>query len=177
MNALPPGTRVGAWVLGEALGSGAQGQVYRARRGGRGPVRALKLLARFPEPGTPEHARVAREVRLCTALKHPHLTRLLELVSADGEAALVSELVPGQSLDRLLAGGALSPARAHAIARGVALALAHLHDKQVLHRDLKPSNVMIQPGDVPRLVDFGLARGADEATIVSEAGQSKGTLA
>lgn len=177
MKALPPGTRIGTWVLGAPLGAGAQGQVYRARRGGRGPERALKLLTRFPEPGTPEHARVAREVRLCAALRHPHLTRWIELVSAGGEAALVSELVPGASLDRLLAAGRLEPARVQRIALGVAHALAYLHARGILHRDLKPSNVMIQPGDVPRVVDFGLARGVDEATIVSEAGQRKGTLA
>jgi hypothetical protein len=104
-------------------------------------------------------------------LAHPGIVTLYEAAVDDEGAYLVSELVYGETLDRLLADGRLSDRDVVRIGIVLCDALAHAHSQGVIHRDVKPSNVLVperptSPAQLARLTDFGVARviGGDSLT-------------
>ena len=103
--------------------------------------------------------RFVREARLLAGLEHQNIVRVHELAVIDGREVIVMELVQGPSLQTVLArDGALPEKRVVEIARGIARGLQAAHHLGLVHRDLKPANVLLAPGDVAKIVDFGLAR-------------------
>lgn len=153
---------IDGYTLTAELGEGGAGSVYRATARGNAGLVALKLLdpavGRQPEM----KERFEREARALNGLDHPNLIRLVDFGLHDGTPYLVTELLDGQPLDRLLAARPLPPAIAFDLALGVVAGLAHAHTHKVLHRDLKPANVFVatlEDGSLhPKLLDFGLAR-------------------
>lgn len=172
---LEPGQTVGRWRVQEVLGSGTSGTVYRARRGKSGPVAALKVFHATARWSVASRERWMREVRVLGSLDHRALARFIEAVHDDDTLALASELVVGESLEELVPRG-LAVRRVLSIGSTIAEGLAYLHSRGLLHRDIKPSNVLVSRGDRTRLVDFGLARGFDEKTIVTSTSQIRLSL-
>ena len=149
---------IGPWELGEELGRGAMGVVFRARHGGTGREAALKLLLGALD--VDEQRRFQREVHMLAGLDHPGVVRLLDHgVDERGRPWLAMELVSGGSLEsRVTRGGPLPPGEVLALGRALAGALAHAHGRDLVHRDVKPGNVLLDPAGRPRLADFGLGR-------------------
>src|ERR1700722_9118640 len=85
-------------------------------------------------------------------------------------------LIDGRDLEAVLADGPIDPARAVRIIEGVALALHAAHKVGLLHRDVKPSNILLDGDDFAYLIDFGIARAADE-TRMTKTGNTIGTFA
>jgi len=140
---LTPGTRVGAYEIVGAIGSGGMGSVYRARDTRVGRDVAIKFSSeRFTD-------RFSREARAIAALNHPNICHLYDV----GENYLVMELVPGEQAD-----GPFPLETALAYARQVGAALDAAHEKGIVHRDLKPANIRITPDGVVKVLDFGLAK-------------------
>jgi tetratricopeptide (TPR) repeat protein len=105
---------------------------------------------------------------------HPHLARI-HSAGAEGHVRfLAMELLPGGDLDRRLRAGPLPPQEAASLVRDVAGGVAELHRAGVLHRDIKAANVLFDAQARPKLVDFGLARLADAASL-TETGSLLGT--
>lgn len=157
----------------ERIGSGGMGTVYRAFDERLQRQVAIKEVAAAP-------TRVMREAQAAARLNHPAIVTLYELGERDGRALLVSELVPGPTLDRLRAEGALSDREVGEIGTDLCRALVHAHACGVVHRDLKPQNVIVRgdpaPGPRAKLMDFGIARLAGAPTLTG-AGEVVGTLA
>lgn len=155
----------GQYRLVAKLGGGGAGAVYRAVpvAGGR-PV-AVKLVDPRITKRESMHVRFEREARALNGLEHPHLIKLLDFGLHEGAPYLVTELLEGMALDRLLAKRPLPAATAFELGLGIVAGLAHAHAHGVLHRDLKPSNVFVAvlAGGAlhPKLLDFGLARFVD----------------
>ena len=153
---------IDGYTLVAPLGEGGAGSVYRATGRGNAGLVALKLLdpavGRQPEM----KERFEREARALNGLDHPNLIRLVDFGLHDGTPYLVTELLDGQPLDRLLAAQPLPPELGFELVFGVVAGLAHAHTHKVLHRDLKPANVFVATlpdGSLhPKLLDFGLAR-------------------
>ncbi|MFG0317499.1 MAG: serine/threonine-protein kinase, partial [Planctomycetota bacterium JB042] len=142
--------------IGDRLGAGALGVVVEAFDETLRRTVALKVLRR----GTPD--RVIAEARRAAALDDPAVVTIHAVARADdGRTAIVMERVDGQPLDRVAAGLSFRE-RARLLAR-VARGLAAAHAAGVVHRDLKPENVLVTPELRPKILDFGLARSADEA--------------
>jgi serine/threonine-protein kinase len=134
------------------------GVVYRARDPRLERDVALKVLP--PEAATDEEARtrLVREARLAAKLNHPHICTIHEVGEAEGQVYIAMELVEGQSLSTILAGGALPAEQALRYGIQVADALDHAHGRGVVHRDLKSANVVITPEGRAKVLDFGLAK-------------------
>ena len=160
------------YELGEELGRGGMGRVYRTHDRLLGRNVAVKILA-DDDLAEGDFARTcAREARAVGGLVHPGIVTVYDIGVHDGQSFLVMELVHGPTLRQLLRDGPLSPARAVEIAAQVADALDYAHRQGVLHCDVKPHNIMLRdeaaapPGArVPtaraKLVDFGIARAAN----------------
>lgn len=160
----PPGLRVGGYELLTRLGEGGMGVVHLARRPGGERV-ALKVLRPHIVGDDEARHRLAREVNSLSRIKS---RRVAEIVDADpwGDIPFVAtRYVPGLSLhDHVHQEGPLAGADLVWAASCLAEALAAVHEVGVLHRDIKPSNVLME-GRTPILIDFGLARVADDPKL------------
>jgi serine/threonine-protein kinase len=123
----------------------------------------LKFL---PEPAGRDPRLIERlygEVRLARQVSHPNVCRVYDVGELDGTPFISMEYVDGEDLKSLLRRiGRLPGDKAVEIARRLCAGLAAAHDKGVLHRDLKPGNIMIDGRGQVRIMDFGLARLAEE---------------
>ena len=166
----------GRYTLGELLGSGGMGRVYRAYDGRLKREVALKVLAEHYAQ-TPEFVeRFEREVRNVASLDHPHIIRVFGSgEDENGSPYMAMELAPGGTLkDRIRSTGPLPPREAARVALQVAGALGSAHGAGIVHRDVKPENVLLtESGDV-KVADFGIAR-ATEATAMTHTSMILGT--
>lgn len=163
-KAPPPGLTVGGYALRARLGEGGMGVVHLGQRPGERPV-AIKVLRPHVVGDDEARRRLAREV---SSLSRIRSRRIAEIVDADpfGEIPFVAtRYVPGLSLhDHVQEEGALEGADLLWFADCLAEALEAVHSVGVLHRDVKPSNVIME-GRTPILIDFGLARVAEDSRI------------
>lgn len=158
-------------VLESELGRGAYTSVFLARRGD--DRYAVKLLRGAAADSPDAVLDLRREAALLASLDHPGILRTYASGLHEGRPALVTELVPGESLASLLANGPLAVDRVVQLARELADALAAAHRGGVVHRDLKPQNVMVPPVGPAKLIDFGLAGMASQP---SDADTATGTF-
>ncbi len=162
------GSRLGGYELLAEIGRGGMATTFRARRASDGRLVALKV----PHPtGDPTYReRFLREGKLGEALHHPAIVRILEAGEDRGVPFLALELLAGRTLRAELDAqpeGRLPLPRALAITRAIAEALDYAHGKGVVHRDLKPENVMLLPDGPVRVMDFGVARLADQPGLTT----------
>ena len=165
---LEPGDplRLGRFELLGRLGEGGQGIVYLGRGTNPGEDRvAVKVLRSTVDPTVLE--RLARELDAIHQVQ-PFVTAGVIEASAEGDRRfVVSEFIDGPSLqERVDARGPLPEGDLQRLAVGTATALTAIHGAGVMHRDFKPANVLLGP-DGPRVVDFGIARLIDAATMTS----------
>ncbi|MEU6135971.1 serine/threonine-protein kinase [Nocardioides sp. NPDC047086] len=157
--------RVGSYELLSRLGEGGMGVVHLARHEETGERVALKVLRTHVVGDEETRARLEREVRSLRQVRSPWIA---EIVDADPYADLpyvATRYVPGPTLhDRIKDDGPVLGEDRFWMARCLAGGVAACHDAGVLHRDVKPSNVVME-GRTPVLIDFGLARVADDPKI------------
>ncbi|MEO6213814.1 MAG: LpqB family beta-propeller domain-containing protein [Vicinamibacterales bacterium] len=155
---ISPGTRVGVYEVGELLGEGGMGAVYRAHDSQLGRDVAIKVIRQDLASDPERVARFGREARLLASLSHPHIATIHGVEHADGVQLLVLELVPGVSLDERLREGPLPVPEALVFAQQIAAGIEAAHDRGIIHRDLKPPNIKITPAGSVKILDFGLAK-------------------
>jgi eukaryotic-like serine/threonine-protein kinase len=175
------GTIRDRYTISKRLGSGAFGSVWMARDERLQRDVAVKILPRE----LVSDGRFEREARAAARLSHPGIVTLYEALVDDDGAYLVSELVDGATLDRLLADGSVSDRDILRIGLALCDALDHAHGLGVVHRDVKPSNVLVPAkgsddrpparGQAAKLTDFGVARVIDSDSL-TVTGDVIGTL-
>ena len=156
----------------EKLGEGGMGAVYRAADTKLHRDVAIKILPAALADDPDYLARFSREAQVLASLNHPNIATIFGVE----EKALVMELVPGQTLDQMIASGPIPLEEALALAVQIAEALEAAHEKGVIHRDLKPANVKVTPEGVLKVLDFGLAKAADPASSAPNANSPTLTL-
>jgi eukaryotic-like serine/threonine-protein kinase len=161
------------YTIARSIAAGGQGEVFQATRiknpaaiDCNDPV-ALKM---YFDPTQRE--RIRREVDAMLGYEHPNVAKFVEqgqVTCAGSDFDYVAwEFVDGESLDRRLQTGPLSPQIAARIGRDVARAIVHIWNKRIVHRDIKPANVVLKTGDNEAvLIDLGLARHLNETTITA----------
>ncbi|MEM9069960.1 MAG: protein kinase [Myxococcota bacterium] len=157
------GTEVGSWILDRVIGEGGMGVVFAARHKTLGSKAAIKLLHPHLLRSESVAKRFEREAQAAAAIQHPNVVRILDVLSAeDGARCIVMDFLEGESLHRRLKRvGALSPIVAADFLLPVMDALSQAHARGIVHRDLKPDNVFLAregTGEVPKLLDFGIAK-------------------
>jgi hypothetical protein len=162
---------LGHYKIGEQLGRGGMGEVYRADDLSLDRKVALKFLPAAFTADPERMARFEREAKLLASLNHPNIATIYGLEQAEGKRFIVMELVEGETLAQRLSKGRLPIDEALGLCRQIAEGLEAAHEKGVIHRDLKPANVMIAAGDKVKLLDFGLAK-APSGETQSDASQS-----
>jgi serine/threonine-protein kinase len=184
---LAVGTRLGAYEITGALGTGGMGEVYRARDTRLDRDVAIKVLPAAVAADPERIARFEREAKTLAALNHPNIAQIHGVEESDPVRALVMEFVDGDTLADRIAGGPIPLHDALLIARQIADALDAAHENGIVHRDLKPANVKVRPDETVKVLDFGLAKAlepisgvrpslADSPTITSPAMTQMGVL-
>ena len=153
---LATGTRLGPYEILAPLGAGGMGEVYRARDTKLKREVAIKVLPESFAADPERMARFQREAEVLASLNHPNIAQIYGVE----ERALVMELVEGENLK-----GPLPVETALAYATQIADALEAAHEKGIVHRDLKPANVKVTPEGVVKVLDFGLAKAAEERPV------------
>jgi serine/threonine protein kinase len=161
------GHKVGRWQLIREIGKGATGVVYEARDSETGKPAAVKILPETAGADPAAAERIRREAELASRLDHPAIVPLLGFGEEDGAFYLAMEFVEGETLDALPHPVPLPPATAAKVAAQVAQGLEHAHRKGIIHRDVKPGNIMVDRSGNARILDFGLAKRRDVATITA----------
>jgi serine/threonine protein kinase/tetratricopeptide (TPR) repeat protein len=142
------------------------GEVYSARDRHLERDVAVKVL---PPAFAHDHDRVERfrrEAQLLAALNHPNIATIHGLEESGGALYLVMELVPGQTLAERAASGRVPIDETLRLCDQLAEALAAAHQRSIAHRDIKPANIKVTPEGRVKILDFGLAKSADDARTV-----------
>jgi serine/threonine protein kinase len=156
---LAANSRLGPYEIKSLLGAGGMGEVYRARDTRLNRDVAIKIL-RGEDASIPERRnRFEREARAVAALNHPNIVSVFDYGVEGDMQYIVSELVEGESLRRLVS-KPVPVRKLVEIAAQVTDGLASAHAARVVHRDLKPENIMIGRDGHVKILDFGLSRQA-----------------
>ncbi len=162
------GQQIGAYEIIRLLGEGGMGKVYLANRADNlyqqqvaiklvqvGMGRISDLLLRF-----------ASERQILANLSHPNIARLLDAgITPEGSPYLVMEFVEGVAIDKYVTAHGLTLTQRLGLFRTVCSAVEYAHRSLVVHRDIKPANILVTPDGVPKLLDFGIAKLLQPATV------------
>ncbi len=172
--------RLGPYRVLKVLGTGAMGVVFQAEDPHLKRMVALKVMRPSLAASAEFHRRFLREARLSASIDHEHIVTIYQVGEDRGVPFLAMQLLQGETLENRLerAGGRLPLADVLRIGREVAEGLAAAHARSLIHRDIKPANLWLERdrGRV-KIVDFGLARGAEPDAQFTQAGAVIGTPA
>ena len=154
-----PGVQVGAYRIGDRVGVGGMGAVYRAAHDARSGSVALKIMHADQLEYASAIDRMMREASILASLDHPGSPKFLETGRFARRPWIAMELVEGTHLATQLAHGPMAATEVLDLVAHVADVLASAHAIGVTHRDLKPENIFVTPHDryPVRLIDWGIA--------------------
>jgi len=175
-SSLKQGAQLAHFKLLKKIGSGAVGEVWKARDMRLKRIVAVKV-PRHNNLSENELRRFQREGQAAAQLQHPNIVSIHEVGREVKVVFIVSEYIDGMDLRESLRGNQLTHHTAIELCAKLADALHHAHEQGVIHRDLKPANVLLDHKGVPYITDFGLAKWLlDEHPLTIE-GQLLGTPA
>src|SRR5713226_9756523 len=137
------GQKLGAYEIVSLVGSGGQGEVYKARDTRLNRFVAVKVLPEHVSNNIELKQRFEREAQTLASLSHPHICPIFDVGRQDGVDYIVMEFLEGQTLAERLEKGPLPLDQALRIATEIADAFDKAHRQDIVHRDLKPANVML----------------------------------
>ncbi|HEY3339951.1 MAG TPA: serine/threonine-protein kinase [Propionicimonas sp.] len=176
MNRLTPGFLLSErYRLAEQVAAGGMAQVWAAVDEVLQRTVAVKIM----HPQTLEQRAMTERFRaeaiIAAQISHPNIVEVFDFAEHEGLAFLVMEFINGPTLAELLADvGRLPSERVRVVLVQLAGALGRAHENGIIHRDLKPSNVAISPDGYAKLMDFGIAKDMNGASLTG-AGEIFGT--
>jgi eukaryotic-like serine/threonine-protein kinase len=169
------GQRFGRYRIEEEIGAGGMGVVYRAYDEKLERDLAIKVLTPGALNDEAARKRFRNEARILSRLNHPCIQTIHDFDAFEGQNYLVSELVPGLSLDAHLRSGAVPEKEVVHLGFQLAQGLAAAHMAGVLHRDLKPANLRVTIDGRLKILDFGLATLSRDAVLTLSTTQTMAT--
>jgi serine/threonine protein kinase len=156
------GQTIGHYKISESIGSGGMGEVYLATDVTAGRKSALKLLSMRFTGDAERLKRFQQEARAVVGLNHPNILTVYEIGEDHSIYYIASELIEGETLRQRLTRGPVKLNEAIDIAIQVASAIGAAHKAGIIHRDIKPENIMLRPDGYVKVLDFGIAKLAEE---------------
>lgn len=152
--------KIGGWTLQGRLGKGGMGVVYMASKSGK--TVALKVINAAGLTNPKVRKRFIQEVHSLSLLRNPFVAPLIDYDVSAKNPWYAVEYISDMSLsDVLKSAGSFTGKNWWNLAQNLLMALVAIHKSEVIHRDLKPQNIMISK-DIPKLIDFGLAKPISE---------------
>jgi serine/threonine-protein kinase len=160
--ALQIGDRVGDYEILAKIGAGGMGQVFKVKNIFSNREEAMKVL--LPDLTTERDlaARFMMEIRTLATMDHPNIAQLRTAFQFENQLVMIMEFVEGVTLEKLAGATVIPIDRELDFATQVLSALSFAHEHGVIHRDIKPANIMITIHGQVKLMDFGIAKNADE---------------
>ncbi len=134
------------------------GEVYQARDTKLNRFVAVKILKPDQRVNADQQRRFIQEAQAASALNHPNIIVIHDIVSEEGSEIMIMEYVPGRTLSNLISEGGLPVSQVVNLGLQIADALCAAHAAGIIHRDLKPGNIMVTDKDRIKILDFGLAK-------------------
>ena len=156
------GQSIGHYRIESLIGVGGMGEVYLATDINARRRAALKLLPTHLIRDAERLKRFQQEARVVAGLNHPNIVTVYEVGEDNSTRYIASELVEGQTLRQRLAHGPIFVSEAIDIALQVTGALNAAHQAGIVHRDIKPENIMLRPDGYVKVLDFGIAKLAEQ---------------
>jgi len=166
--AISPGIRLGSYEIIGPLGKGGMGEVYRAHDTRLDRTVAVKVLPLESMRNAGGVQRFEQEAKAASGRNHPNILTFYDFGVADGTYYMATEYVEGNTLHELIAAGPMTLVRALDIVIQSASGLAAAHTAGIIHRDVKPSNIMVRPDGYVKILDFGLAKLAENSFAQSD---------
>jgi serine/threonine-protein kinase len=152
------GRTVSHYTVLEKLGAGGMGEIYKAQDTRLNRFVAMKVLSTANAGDVERRRRFVQEAQAASALNHPNIITIHDVVSTDGLEFMVMEFVSGATLDDLVPKHGLDMQKTLDCAVQMADALQTAHAAGIVHRDLKPGNVMVTGTGLVKILDFGIAK-------------------
>ncbi len=159
------GRTVLQYQLLEKLGAGGMGDIYKAQDTRLNRFVAIKVLTKAATGDLERKRRFVQEAQAASALNHPNIITIHDIVSEGDTEFMVMEYVNGKTLVDLIPKGGLRLPQALKYAVQMADALQVAHNAGIVHRDLKPGNVMVTESGLVKILDFGLAKLTDRGPL------------
>jgi eukaryotic-like serine/threonine-protein kinase len=161
------GQTIGHYKISKRIGTGGMGEVYLATDIAAGRQAALKILPTRFAGDAERLKRFQQEAHAIVALNHPNILTVYEIGEDHSTHYIASELIDGETLRQRLMRGRMQLSEAVDIAIQVASALAAAHQAGIVHRDIKPENIMLRPDGYVKVLDFGIAKLAEQEVPVT----------
>ena len=172
------GRTIGQYELRQLYGEGGMGAVYLAYQHNLERDVAFKVMSLAIKDDPQYVQRFTQEAKLSASLEHPHIVPVFDYGTTDEVSYVAMRLLTGGSLsDRLrdLTGNPVTLEEMADLLKKIGSALDYAHSKGVIHRDIKASNIMFDQHQTPYLVDFGVAKLAQEVKSLTVSGSLIGT--
>jgi serine/threonine protein kinase len=166
---LSAGEELGHYRVLGLLGVGGMGEVYLAEDDRLGRKVALKVLPAGVIRSEATLQRFRQEARTASALNHPSIVTIHEISHSEGRHFIATEFIEGETLRQRITRSRLSVNDALDVAIQAASALAVAHQSGIIHRDIKPENIMLRNDGYVKVLDFGLAKLAEQHEPMTDA--------
>jgi serine/threonine-protein kinase len=163
------------YQLLEKIGAGGMGEIYKAQDSRLNRMVAVKILSPSLSTDPERRRRFFQEAQAASALNHPNIITLYDIMSEGDLQCIVMEYIAGKTLRELIPAGGLPAQQAIQYGTQMASALTAAHTAGIIHRDLKPSNIMVTTSGLVKVLDFGLAKWVDVG-LSGQSGDQQSTV-
>jgi serine/threonine protein kinase len=175
------GKTISHYDIRQKLGAGGMGEIYKATDSRLNRTVAIKVLPPGSADAPDRRRRFIQEAQAASALNHPNIITIYDIVSEQDTEYMVMEFIDGQTLDQAIPPAGMELEKTLDYAVQIADALKVAHAAGIVHRDLKPGNIMVTNSGLIKVLDFGLAKvdvpsGGSRGTTMTVEGAIMGTV-